>query len=51
LTTYIFPATELWQARSSGESNHKFESRREKVEAISKIVTHRETMLVIVSIA
>jgi hypothetical protein len=46
LTTYNFCDTELWRARPPGESN-QFESRREKVEAVSNRALIEATLVVV----
>jgi hypothetical protein len=54
LTTYIFRDAELWQARPPGESTlppfnrtGRFESRREKVEAVSNRAPSKATLVVV----
>jgi hypothetical protein len=54
LTTYIFRGAELWQARPPGESTlfpfderGRFESRREKVEAVGNRAPIKATLVVV----
>jgi hypothetical protein len=54
LTTYISRDAELWQARPPGESTlspfderRRFESRREKVEAVSNRAAIKATLVVV----
>ena len=54
LTTYIFRDAELWRARPPGESTlhpfderERFESRREKVEAVSNRAPIKATLVVV----